>query len=101
MPLVGLQTRYPEQAVGRGVQTMQPAATTETRFNLMKRFSHQRHHFAKYEVRDNNLTMDRFKKHAESPAHRTAVQIGGDPSAGVGLKMATALFLRPSNGLLC
>ena len=54
--------------------------------NLTKRFSHQRHHFAKYEVRDSNLTMDRFKKHAASPAHRTAVQIGGDPSAGVRLE---------------
>ena len=58
----------------------------EQKPEVMQRFSQHRHHFAQYAVRDKNLSMDRFKKHQESPAHRTAAQMGSDPSAGIGLE---------------
>ena len=58
----------------------------EQKPDIMQRFSHHRHVFAQFAVRDNNLSMDRFKKHQESPAHRTAAQMGADPSAGLGLE---------------
>ena len=58
----------------------------EQKPDIMQRFSHHRHVFAQFAVRDNNLSMGRFKKHQESPAHRAAAQMGADPSAGLGLE---------------
>lgn len=69
-----LDSKYDVESKQWGVGCKVCSEALSRRPEMMK-FSHHRHHFAKYEVRDNNLVLDRFKKHQKSPAHRTAAQI--------------------------
>ena len=42
---------------------------------VMSKFPVSRHHFARFEVSSGEIRMARFRKHADSPAHRTAVSL--------------------------
>ena len=55
--------------------------------STMSKFPVSRHHFARFEVRCNSVRMDKFRKHALSPAHRTAEKLAsdGNPAAVVDL----------------
>ena len=44
---------------------------------VMSKFPVSRHHFARYEVSTGEIRVTRFRKHAESPAHRTAESMAG------------------------
>ena len=43
----------------------------------MSKFPVSRHHFARYEVNSGDIRVARFRKHAASPAHRTAESMAG------------------------
>ena len=47
----------------------------------MSKFPVSRHHFARYEVNSGDIRVARFRKHAASPAHRTAEKYGRWQSA--------------------
>eukprot|EP00435_Cladocopium_sp_Y103_P058762 s225_g20.t1 len=42
--------------------------------DTMAKFPVSRHHFARYEVTTGNIRAQRFRKHANSPAHRTELK---------------------------
>ena len=44
---------------------------------VMSKFPVSRHHFSRYEVSSGDIRVTRFRKHAESPAHRTAESMAG------------------------
>ena len=80
-----LDARYDMDSKMWGVGCRVCHQAQEKHGDMMQRFQSHRHHFARYEVRDLNMTLDRFKKHGESPAHRTAAQLSADPASGVGV----------------
>ena len=43
----------------------------------MSKFPVSRHHFARYQVQSGEIRLTRFRKHADSPAHRTAESMVG------------------------
>ena len=50
---------------------------------VMSKFPVSRHHFSRYEVDSGDLRVTRFRKHADSPAHRTAESMTGDKKLSV------------------